>query len=104
MTSRFFNRKRTMAIFFLAYVFGYPALQIFTLLRCAGAWKIASVFCLVPMAPFYLWTLYKVFGPQTNGDLSGIFIFLIAPWPLLYLAVLAIAYEVIRARGTTPFR
>ena len=93
-----------MAIFFLAYVFGYPALQTFTLWRCAGGWKIASIVCLVPMAPFYCWALYKVFGPQVNGDLSGILILLIAPWPLLYLATLAIAYEVNAARGKSPFK
>jgi hypothetical protein len=93
-----------MAIFFLAYVFGYPALQLETLLRCRGAWRTASILCLVPMAPFYAWALYKVFGPQVNGDLSGLLILLVAPLPLVYLTVLAIAYEVAAARGKSPFR
>ncbi|MFN0021303.1 MAG: hypothetical protein ACKVP0_23890 [Pirellulaceae bacterium] len=93
-----------MAIFFLAYVFGYPALQLWTLVRCSGGWRIASIACLLPMAPFYCWALFKVFGPKTHGDLSGILILLIAPWPLLYLATLAISHQVATAGGKSPFR
>ncbi len=79
-----------MQLLFFVFLLGYPILQTFTLLRSKGGWRVASILCLIPSLPFYLWTLWKVFTPQSSGDLSGILIVMVAPWPLIYLALLAV--------------
>jgi hypothetical protein len=54
---------------------------------------------LVLLGPFYFWALYKVFGPQEHGDLSGILILLLGPLAVLYLGVVAMGGEASRASG-----
>src|SRR5687767_11945127 len=73
---------------FVGYLILHPALQVVSLVRSQGGWRIASLVGLVLLGPFYFWTLYKVFGPKESGDLSGILIFLGAPFALLYLVII----------------
>jgi hypothetical protein len=72
---------------FVGYLILHPVLQIWSLIRSRGGWRIASWVGLAILGPFYFWTLFKVFGPKTSGDLSGILIFLGAPFALLYLGI-----------------
>ncbi len=81
---------------FLGIALVYPVLQAWTIWRCRGGWRTASLLCLVPMGPFYLWSLYKILIPQPSGDLSGMLIMFVAPWPILYLIVLALVSEASR--------
>lgn len=81
------------------YLILYPLLQVWILVRCRGGWRTAAVLGLVPLAPFYLWCLGKLFGSQASGDLSGMLIEFAAPWALLYPAVIAIGDSVSRAAG-----
>lgn len=81
------------AMVFVGIAFVYPFLQAWTLWRCRGGWRTASLLCLVPMGPFYLWSLYKIIMPQPSGDLSGLLIMVVAPWPILYLIVLTLMSE-----------
>lgn len=80
-----------MQLLFLFFLVGYPALQILTFMRSKGGgrWRVASIACLIPALPFYLWTLWTVLTPQPSGDLSGILILLLAPVTLIYLVALA---------------
>jgi hypothetical protein len=76
-----------MGFLFVGYLILHPVLQVLSLIRNRGGWRVASLVGLVLLGPFYLWSLYKVFGPTESGDLSGMLIFAGAPLALLYLAV-----------------
>jgi hypothetical protein len=91
-----------MGILFVVYLLLHPVLQVWSLLRNRGGWRIASWVGLVLLGPFYFWAVYKVFGPHSSGDLSGILIFVMAPFALLYLAIVTVAGSAVRASGAEP--
>ena len=75
-------------LIFYGFLIGYPLMQAYTLLRGHGAARIISLASLVFGLPFYLWSLSRVFGPQSSGDLSGLVIFFVGPWFLLVQGLL----------------
>jgi hypothetical protein len=81
-----------MGALIIGYVVMHPVLQLWALLSCRRGWRVAAVAGLLVLGPFYLWALYKVFGPQTGaGDLSGLLILPLAPFSLIYLGIVGAA-------------
>ena len=89
-------------LFFIGYfgfIFVYPLLQLWTLVRCRDWWRAASVFCLIPAVPFYIWSVQDFLHPQ-DASLLALFVAGIGLLPLLYLTVIAVGYELVRRRAT----
>lgn len=95
--------------FLLAYfgfMVGYPFLQLWTLLRCRGWWRAAALFCLIPAAPFYVFSAMDFLGYFSSGSLLGLVVGLVGPVPMSYLAIVALGYERSRRRRNreTPLK
>lgn len=86
-----------LTVTLFGFLYGYPLLQLWTLLRCRGWWRVCSLLCLIPTVPFYATTLRDFLFPQ-SGSLWGLLVLVFGPVPVVYLTVLAIGFEVISGR------
>jgi hypothetical protein len=84
------------------FVFGYPILQLWTLVGCRGWWRAFGVFCLVPAVPFYAWSLNAVFAPSSPASLAEIIIAPVGGIFMLYLALVAVGFELQTRRSSHP--
>ncbi len=84
---------------YFAFQYLYPPLQLATLLFGPRWTRLASLACLVPAGLLYVVGVLR--PSQGQGDLSGIFVILLAPFPLLALSILlgVAVYSVRRQRA-----
>jgi hypothetical protein len=85
-------------VFVLAYfgfLFGYPLLQLWTLMRCSGWWRAFALFSLVPAGPLYAWSLMYLLYPSAEG-LEQFIVAFVGILPLAYLTVVALGFEAVR--------
>jgi hypothetical protein len=83
---------------YFGFLFGYPLLQLWTLVRCRAWWRVASIICLIPSLFMYIFAIQDFLFPASEASLASI---VVAPFGLVtnfYLTIVALGYESSRRR------
>jgi hypothetical protein len=92
-----------IVLFLLGYygfIYCWPILQLWTLLRCKGWWRVAAILFLLPALPLYLLIIQSFLVPisQTKSGQLIVFVAPVGLLAMLYLPTIALGYELSRRR------